>query len=157
LKKQFGERVHAAAIIADREFRRGNLLFRGSENPEEVEKRLNLGDAHVALSGMLSGDSTIGYREFIDPSLADLIDCLIAETKVGVDTTATEALIEKFTGSQNVCQIIKQLATNPVKAIDDLVIRRQEELADFNAPIAGTPLFKQGIRMIAAALKLGLD
>lgn len=116
VKKRFGSRVRVEAMIASRDYRYANLAARGSENPQEVEDRLNLGDAHVALMMLMNRDRNL--RGLIHVELADLIEQFLTAKDAGQDTSEFETKIEAFSKSKNVVKMLGQLSTDTNDYID---------------------------------------
>ena len=155
LKKEFGEDIYAAAMIATRDYREKNLKARGSENPEEMEQRLNLGDAHVAIAILMTGRKDIDYREYIHPDLANWVSSLIENER---DASKRELVadienaIEKFTRSQNIVSAIRNLVKSQ-PCMDDLIILTDDHRIDPELPIVKTKFFDLGVSLVADALK----
>jgi ribose 1,5-bisphosphokinase PhnN len=155
LKVRLGERVHTAAMIATRPYREENLTSRGSESPEEVLDRLNLGDAHVALLIMMGGDPTVSYADFIDPAIAALIRGIVLATRDGKERKDLEAALKAICGSDTVIKMVKELATDHHRYVDSLVILGdRHRVEDGSIPMIETPFFEEGVKMIRAALGL---
>lgn len=153
IKGKLGDRVHTAAMIASRDYREKNLRKRGSENEEEIVTRLNLGDAHVALLMMMSGDPNVTYHGFIHPELAGFLDELREKVKAGEDTSEVEQKIEAFSRSRNVVDIALELVREPKQYIDHMAILGEEHRADDpNVDITTTKFFDLGVEMIRRAL-----
>jgi ribose 1,5-bisphosphokinase PhnN len=151
LKNLLKDRVYVATMIASREYRRKNLEARGSESPEEVNKRLNLGDAHVALAILMNGGRN--YSEFVEEYFANLVSSLISGLKIGINTENIEKAIEDFTGSFNISGIIKNLVQGEdKKLVDKLLILDDRHRISPDMNVTETEFFKLGLEILNNAL-----
>ncbi|MDD4289998.1 MAG: hypothetical protein PHH83_01840 [Patescibacteria group bacterium] len=151
LKNLLKERVYVATMIASREYRRKNLEASGSESPEEVNKRLNLGDAHVALAILMNGGRD--YSEFVEEYFANLISSLISGLNIGINTENIEKAIEDFTGSPNIAGLIKNLVQGEEKKlVDELLILDEKHRISSDMNVVETEFFKLGLEILKNAL-----
>ena len=155
LKKQLGDRVHTAAMVATRDYRYRNLTARGSESREEVLDRLNLGDAHVALLIMMGGNPTVQYSEYIDPAIAALIGGIATAAREEEERPDLEKALKAICGSDTVISMVKELAVDHRQYVDSLVILgERHRVEDPTTPITETQFFETGVEMIKKALAL---
>jgi hypothetical protein len=133
------------------------LRARGSETEEELLKRLNLGDAHVALILIMSGRAG-EMKDFIEPKLAEAITTFMDKTKKGEDVSAEASFIKDFTKSENVVTTISELAktdTTESNGLIDKVVTFDEKhriASGDTTPVTETLFFKEGVSMIKDAL-----
>jgi len=153
LASRFGDRVYSASMIATRAYRETNLRTRGSEKEEEITDRLNLGDAHVAIAIMMSRKSGLSYRDFIDPTLADLFDSLITHAEADEKSVRTSQLIADFTKSKNVTAIVQNLARSDAPCIDELIVLTDLHRIAGETDITSTAFFDLGVSILKNALK----
>lgn len=157
LKKEFGSRVYASAMIATRGYRHDNLKIRGSEKPEEMQDRLNLGDAHVVIAMLMAPQSGKHYRDFVDPTFAGQVSDLIEKTRNGHDTKEAEKAVAVFSKSEIVPAMIKQLAANETPLIDHLVELQpiHRVTSGDNTPITQTQFSDLGVGMMQNVMNNG--
>ena len=153
LSLRFGSRVYSASMIATRQYREENLRTRGSEKEDEIQDRLNLGDAHVAIAIMMSNDRLVSYHDFIDPRLADQLDDLIAHATPGTKNAAVAEQIAHFTKSKNVAGIVENLARNDTPCIDELSVLSNAHRIAPDVDITSTAFFNLGVNILKNAWK----
>lgn len=153
MREHLGDRAYVAAMLATRDYRHQNLTARGSESPEEVKTRLDLGDAHVALLLLMHNQPEISLGDFIDPGLAENIDTLIAQAKAGEDTSETEAWISNFSNSEAVPTMVKELVNNPEQHVDELIILGDEHRISEGDELTDTEFFNVGVQVVSKALQ----
>jgi guanylate kinase len=152
LKKCLGEKMYVAGMIATRSYREENLRARGSEDEEQIIKRLNLGDAHTAILLIMDGKIN-QLKDFIHPDLAQAIEKLFKQRLNNEDSSEIEKFISDFSGSDNVVSILKELTTETEKFIDELVILTDEHRITPDMPVVDTLFFKTGVNMIKNSIK----
>lgn len=153
LKQELGSRVYTAAMIATRQYREENLMSRGSENPQEMTDRLNLGDAHVVLAILMNGDSSVSYYDFVPADFAGSVSNLISAVRENASTAQFDQEIEKYSRSKEVVSMIKILAgKSATKHMDELVILGPEHRVTGTAVPTETKFFDLGIRMLKNTL-----
>jgi ribose 1,5-bisphosphokinase PhnN len=153
LKKHLGDKMYVAGMIATRQYREDNLRARGSENEDQIQKRLNLGDAHTAMLLIMDGKID-KIDDFVHNDLAKAIKDLFKFVAEGIDSSSAESSIRDFSGSDNVVNILKELATEKTeKFIDELVVLGQEHRITPEMPVTETLFFKTGVDMIKNSLE----
>lgn len=153
LKKHLGDKMYVAGMIATRQYREENLRARGSENEEQILKRLNLGDAHTAIL-LIMGGKIENIEEYIHTDLAKAIRVIFGGVNEENNSSSAEFFIKDFSGSDNVVTILKELATKKTdKFIDELVVLGQEHHITPEMPVVDTLFFKTGVDMIKNSLK----
>lgn len=153
IKNRLKERVYTAAMIATRDYRKANLLARGSETSEEVTKRLNLGDAHVVLAILMSGREDLDFSDFVEPGFADQVASLCEFAKRQMESSMVEKAIEKFSGSKNVPELIKRLTVNKSSSVDELVVMGDEHRLSPDVSVTDSQFFGVGVNIVKKALR----
>lgn len=152
LKQVYGNRVHAAAMVASREYREFNLRARGSESEEEIINRLNLGDGHVAIAMLMAGRED--FATLINDALAVMITTLLHAVRSGQENRDIEVAIADFTRSQNVVTILKELATYAGEPLmDSLLVLDETHRTNAETPVVETKFFDAGVDLIRQALE----
>lgn len=148
IKNEFGKKVYAAAMIATRKYREDNFLSRGSEKKEEIIDRLNLGDAHVVIAVLMHGKPGVSYADFVPAHFASMVDTLVSKAKANQDTTQAEKDIEQYSKSKTVATMIKNLAKDPSRYVDELVVLTNDHRISSGAAITETEFFNLGVNML---------
>lgn len=153
LKQEFGQGLFTSAMIATRQYRHDNLMSRGSENENEMIDRLNLGDAHVVLAILMSGQSGVDYHDFVPADFAAMVDGLISATKGDSNTSSFEQQIEDYSRSRTVVDMIKKLALDPAQYVDHLAILDDGHRLPSGTPVTQTKFFSLGIDILRKVIK----
>lgn len=144
LKNVLGNDVTIFGMIGSRENREKKLRGRKTETEEEIIKRLNLGDAHVALLLLMQDkENTEVLSDFVHEDLANDIHQFLSLAKK----------IETFCGSQNVPRLIIEVSTTNNAILDGMLIQDETTLIAPDEPHKEkTVLFGQGVEALKKAL-----
>lgn len=152
LKRTLGSRAFVSAMIAPRYYREKNLQVRGSENPDEITKRLNLGDAHVAMAILMAQmgkqNRTVAFDDHIHYELA----CHFKDLALGRNVNKAVEFITAFTGSTNATRILLDVMQNPMQYVDELFIVSDRYRADGTKHISLTLFFEAGVWILRRVL-----
>ena len=135
LRKQFGPRANIVAMINSRTDRESNMVRRGTEKPEEIVNRLNLGDGHVAL---LCKMAKVPYQELIHPDLHAHLE------------NGEHEKVTSFTRSESVHKIYRDIDGDGI--IDQVwYITDEYRVNDGDDPVK-TRFFEKGVEIVIGSL-----
>ena len=126
LKEELGHNLYSVAVVGSRDYRENNIRDRikagkSNESEEEINARLNLGDAHVALLALMAKKPFDGL---VDESFKKAVDSFLS-TK-GQDKESREFILN-FSGSENVISLLEKISNIDVKAIDEFFVRGEAD------------------------------
>ena len=126
LKEKLGDALYSVAVVGSREYREKNIRDRiksgkSSESEAEIQTRLNLGDAHVALLALMAKEP---FHGLVDNDFHKAVDRFMSSK--GKDHTA-RSFIKEFCGSDNVLQILENIIEKAIKAVDEFFVRGVED------------------------------
>ncbi len=109
IRDYLGSRLFTISLIASRSYRNDRLNGRGTEDVEQVNKRLNEGDLQIYMLNKIVGGLKTHPRDLMDKTLHDLLEQL--ESTNFEDTSKLEALV----GSQasEFVDVLKRLEKDP--------------------------------------------
>lgn len=135
LRKQLQDRASIVAMINSRTDRESNMLKRGTEQRDEITRRLNLGDAHVALLCRMAG---MPYKDLIHPDLHVHLE------------NGDHVQVHSFTGSESVYRTYKDIDGDGI--VDEIWhLTSEYRVEDGDDPLK-TRFFEKGVDIVLRSL-----
>jgi guanylate kinase len=152
LKEKLGDALYSVAVVGSRDYREANIRDRikagkSSESEDEIQTRLNLGDAHVVLLVLMAKES---FADLVDKKFHEAVELFISSRGQNEES---RAFIKEFSRSDNVLQLLERIIHSDMQAVDEVFIRGTEDHLPFGEDFDGSNLQKKLHSFFGNALK----